>query len=101
MRDFLSDVNPGGDAMKLRKDVFILIVTLLLVFYGAANAVLWHKHHGFHYVEKDLFLMITSAFLFMIVLVLPRTVLIMLGGESMEPERRPDTGDTSRCQQSQ
>lgn len=77
--------------MQLRKDVFILIVTLLLVFYGAANAMLWHKHHGFHYVETDLFLMITSAFLFMIVLVLPRTVLIMLGTERRKPEGLPDT----------
>ena len=78
-------VDEGKYSIKLRKDAFLIIVALILVFYGAANATLHYRYHGFYYFETDLFLAVSSVFLLLLVLVLPRSVLIMLGGEREEP----------------
>jgi hypothetical protein len=78
-------VDAGKYAMKLRKDAFLIIVALILVFYGAANAMLYYRYRGFHYFDTDLFLAASSVFLLLLVLVLPRSVFIMLGGEREEP----------------
>ena len=45
--------------MKLSKNVFILIVALVLVLYGMAYVMLF-RMSGDHYVHTDLFFLITS-----------------------------------------
>jgi uncharacterized membrane protein len=66
--------------MKLSKNVFIVIVALMLVLYGVANIMLF-RMSGNNYVHSDLFFLITSIFAFMIVVGLPRIVEILLGFE--------------------
>jgi uncharacterized membrane protein len=68
-----------------------MIVAVILVLYGVANATLWHTIGGYHYVDTDLFYIITSIFAFMIILSLPRTVEILLGRESQPPKARYTT----------
>jgi hypothetical protein len=70
-----------GDRMKLSKNVFIMIVVLMLVLYSVANVVLF-RMSGEHYVNTDLFFLITSIFAFVFVVCLPRIVEILLGFES-------------------
>jgi hypothetical protein len=71
--------------MKLSKTVFITIVVLMLVLYGAANVVLF-RMSGNNYVHKDLFFLITSIFALMFMVGLPRIVGILLGFESRSPD---------------
>ena len=84
----------------MKKNNFIMTVAAILGLYGAANAMLWYKEGGFYYIETDLFFMMTSIFLFLIILILPRTVVIMLGGERNPPGNKTndkitcDSGDT-------
>lgn len=70
--------------MKLSKNVFIVIVVLMLILYSAANVVLF-RVSGEHYVNMDLFFLITSIFAFMFLVGLPRIVGILLGFESRAP----------------
>jgi len=70
--------------MKLSKNVFIMIVMLMLVLYGVANVVLF-RMSGENYVHTDLFFLITSLFAFMFVIGFPRIVGILLGFESRAP----------------
>jgi uncharacterized membrane protein len=72
--------------MNLNKNVFITIVAVMLVLYGVVNATLWYKRGESSYFESDLFIIITSIFFFMILLILPRTVAILLGSESQAPK---------------
>jgi uncharacterized membrane protein len=80
-----------------------MTVAMILVLYGVANAMLFYKKGGFSYSDDDLFFIMTSIFLFMIILILPRTVAIMLGSESqaqgnkIQDEETSDSGDPSRC----
>ena len=57
-----------------------MIVVLMLVLYSVANVVLF-RMSGEHYVNTDLFFLITSIFAFMFVVGLPRIVEILLGFE--------------------
>ena len=91
--------------MKLKKEVFLTIALLIPALYGVANAVLWHQNGGFYYGHTDLFFWMTSIFALMVILVLPRTVAIMAGGErtspeaeGADPEETSDSGDTFPCQ---
>jgi uncharacterized membrane protein (DUF373 family) len=70
--------------MKLSKNVFIMIVVLILFLYSVANVVLF-RMSGEHYVQTDLFLIVTSIFAFMILVSLPRIVEILVGSESRVP----------------
>jgi len=70
--------------MKLSKNVFIVVVVLMLILYSAANVVLF-RMSGEYYVHTDLFYLITSIFAFMFVVGLPRIVGILLGSESRVP----------------
>jgi len=70
--------------MKLSKNVFIVVVVLMLILYSAANVVLF-RMSGEYYVHTDLFYLITSIFAFMFVVGLPRIVGILLGFESRAP----------------
>jgi len=70
--------------MKLSRNVFIVVVVLMLILYSAANVVLF-RMSGEHYVNTDLFFLITSIFAFMFVVGLPRIVGILLGFESRAP----------------
>jgi uncharacterized membrane protein len=67
--------------MKLSKNVFIMIVVLIIVLYGVVNVMLF-RMSGAYYVHSDPFFLITSIFAFMIVISLPRIVEILLGSES-------------------
>lgn len=93
--------------MQMKKGLFIGIAALILGCYGVANVILFFTNNGFHYFETDLFLIATSLFFFFVVLVLPRTVLIMLGAEREDPgnqlqdKETSDLGDASRCPQTQ
>jgi hypothetical protein len=85
--------------MKLKKNVFILLVAVMLGLYGVANATLWHKRGGFTFFEDDLFVWMTSIFLFMILLILPRTVEILLGSETQPSGNGINDDETSDSEQ--
>ena len=80
--------------IKLSKNVFIVIVALILVLYGVANVALFCMS-GDHYVQTDLFLIITSIFAFMMLVSLPRVVEILLGSESRVPDREKYSDEMS------
>jgi uncharacterized membrane protein len=66
--------------MMLSKNVFIMIVTLMLILYSVANVVLF-RTSGNTYVHSDLFFLVTSLFAFMMLVSLPRIVEILMGFE--------------------
>jgi uncharacterized membrane protein len=73
--------------MKLSKNVFIMIVTLMLILYSVANVMLF-RMSGDQYVHTDLFFLITAIFAVMIMASLPRIVSILLGFESRAANHR-------------
>jgi hypothetical protein len=72
--------------VKLSKNVFLMTVAMILGLYGVANVMLFYMRGGWGYFDNDLFILITAVFAFMIILILPRTVLIVLGGERKPPK---------------
>jgi uncharacterized membrane protein len=73
--------------MKLSKNVFIMIVALMLILYSAASVMLY-RMSGDQYVHTDLFFLITAIFAVMIMVSLPRIVSILLGFESRAPNHQ-------------
>jgi|WetSurMetagenome_2_1015567.scaffolds.fasta_scaffold13165_2 hypothetical protein len=71
--------------MKLKKNAFIMTVAMILGLFVLSNVTLWHKAGSFTYLENEFYLVIFSIFLWMIIIILPRTVEIMLGSESQAP----------------
>jgi uncharacterized membrane protein len=76
--------------MKLSKNVFIMIVTLMLILYSVANVMLF-RMSGDQYVHTDLFFLITAIFTVIIMASLPRIVSILLGFESRAPKHEIDS----------
>jgi hypothetical protein len=74
-----------GSTVKLSKNAFLMTMLMILALYGVANVMLFYNNNGFHYVDTDPFLIITSIFAFMIMISLPRTVEILIGSESQPP----------------
>jgi len=72
--------------MKLEKTAFMMTVASTVGLYGLANVALCYMKGGLTYFEDGLFIIITSIFAFMIIQIIPRTIYIMLGGESQPPE---------------
>ena len=72
--------------MKMKKTEFMMTVASIVGLYGMANAMLWYMKGGFTYFEDGLFILITSTFALMIIQIIPKTIYIMLGGESQTPE---------------
>ena len=72
--------------MTLKKTAFMMTVASIVGLYGLANATLYYMKGGFTYFEDGLFIIITSIFALMIIQIIPRTIYIMLGGESQPPE---------------
>jgi hypothetical protein len=91
--------------MELKKSLFIMNVAAIVGLYGVANAMLWYERSGFTYFDDNLFLIMTSIFLVMILRIIPRAVEMMLGGEPQTPgyeineineEHTSDYGSTSQ-----
>jgi uncharacterized membrane protein len=76
--------------MKLGKNVFIMIMALMLILYSAANIMLY-RMSGDQYVHTDLFFLITAIFTVIIMASLPRIVSILLGFESRAPKHEIDS----------
>ena len=56
-------------------------VAVIVGLYGVANAMLWYERSGFTYFDDNLFLIMTSIFLVMILRIIPTAVAMMLGDD--------------------